>query len=223
MINIIKHKEFFNPRELKETIHIIGVGAVGSHVAELFARMGVETLYIYDFDRVTDHNITNQLFRNKDIGKLKTDALTEILKEINPDINIVANNKGWSENISLSGYVFLCVDNIDVRRNIVEINRYNPMIKAMFDFRMGLTDGQAYAADWSKIKEVDKFIKSMQFTHDEAKEAVPTSPCGTTLNITPTVKMLTSVGIANAINLIQNKEYATLLVMDAFVSNIVKV
>ena len=88
-MNLNKHAEFFNPEtDLKESVHIIGCGAIGSTVAEMLTRMGVPELTIYDMDIVTPHNLTNQEFFHRHIGRLKTKCLAEILKEINPDIKI---------------------------------------------------------------------------------------------------------------------------------------
>ena len=149
-MNLNKHAEFFNPEDLEEEIHIIGCGAVGSTIAENLTRLGVKRLYIYDFDRVTEHNITNQMFVNKHIGLPKTDALAEILTDINPDIQIIAIPDGWKEGTTLSGYVFLAVDDIELRQKIVKENLFNSNIKAMFDTRMRLTDAQHFACKWNE-------------------------------------------------------------------------
>ena len=37
-MDIIKHLEFFNPLEMEDSIHIIGLGAIGSTVAETLTR-----------------------------------------------------------------------------------------------------------------------------------------------------------------------------------------
>ena len=43
MINIQKHMDFFDPTELEAQVHLIGCGAIGSHLAEQMARLGSET------------------------------------------------------------------------------------------------------------------------------------------------------------------------------------
>ena len=87
-MNLNKHFEFFNPTEIKDEICIIGCGAIGSTIAEMLVRLGIESINLYDFDTVSEHNITNQMFRNEDIGKNKVDALEEILLGINPDLDV---------------------------------------------------------------------------------------------------------------------------------------
>lgn len=215
-MNLNKHLEFFDPiNTIKAPIHIIGCGAIGSTVAEMLTRMGISELYLYDFDVVSPHNIANQMFYQCDIAHLKLDAIQNILVSINPDIKLNLYKKGYT-NQPLSGYVFLCVDNIDLRREIAEENKYNPNIKAMFDFRMRLTDAQHYAADWSNKDSIDAFIKTMQFTRDEAKEATPINACGSTLNIIPTVRTIVSLGLGNFINFIKNNKLKRMILADSF-------
>lgn len=215
-MNLNKHLEFFDPiNTIKAPIHIIGCGAIGSTVAEMLTRMGISELYLYDFDVVSPHNIANQMFYQCDITHLKLDAIQNILVSINPDIKLNLYKKGYT-NQPLSGYVFLCVDNIDLRKEIAEENKYNPNIKAMFDFRMRLTDAQHYAADWSNKDSIDAFIKTMQFTRDEAKEATPINACGSTLNIIPTVRTIVSLGLGNFINFIKNNKLKRMILADSF-------
>lgn len=205
-MDLNKHLEFFNPVALTDPVHIIGCGAIGSNLAEQLARLGVDNIHLYDFDIVDPHNITNQAYRFADIGFYKVGVLGGHLKEINPDIHVTVHEDGWTEFSALNGYVFLCVDNIDTRRTIVEKNKNNMNIKAMFDIRMRLEDAQAYAADWSVPRQVDNFLGSMQFTHEEAVEATPVSACGTTLSVAPTVWTVVSMQVANFINLIRKPE-----------------
>jgi hypothetical protein len=211
-----KSLEFFNPSKVTEEIHIIGLGAIGSHIAETLTRLGVEEIHIYDFDTVSPHNIANQMFFDTDIEMHKTSAILETCTHINPDIKITEHVKGYQSGMRLSGYVFLAVDNIDLRRAIVEEHAYNTTIKAMFDFRMGLADAQHYAADWSKGDSIEAFHKSMEFSHEEAKESMPVSACGTALNVIPTVRVIVSYGIANWMNFVKEKKLKKIILIDAF-------
>lgn len=220
-MNLNKHQEFFNPNTVKNEIHIIGCGAIGSTVAEMLTRLGFNSLYLYDFDKVSDHNITNQMFRMIDVGKYKVDALEEILTDINPDIRIHKDTTGWTEYTRLSGIVFLAVDNIELRKQIVETIKYNQSIIFVTDCRMALTDAQCYAADWTDDKAINGLLSTMQFTSEEAKAATPVSVCGTTLSVTPTVRTIVSLCVANLINFIKDNKYNRLIIADSFVPNIV--
>lgn len=214
-MNLNKHREYFNPDEFNKEIHIIGCGAIGSTIAEQLARLGIHTIHLYDFDTVSEHNITNQMFLNKHIGMLKTQALTEILKEINPEITVIEHQKGWTPNTPLKDYVILAVDSIELRKEIVQENIYNPYIIAVFDTRMRLTDAQHFAALWTEQGKTF-LLNTMNFTSEEAKASTPVSACGTSLSITPTVREICALAVANLINTILQKPITKTILIDTF-------
>ena len=214
-MNLIKHREFFDPEQFNDEVHIIGCGAVGSTIAEQLTRLGFKKLHIYDFDTVSEHNITNQMFLHKHIGISKLDALDEICHSINPEIQLMHYPNGWKKGMPLSGYVILAVDSIDTRNEIVDDNYFNPHIKAVYDVRMRLVDAQHFAAKWDT--EGKKFLKqTMAFTSEEANAATPMSACGTTLSVTPTVRIISSYAVCNLINTIQRKHIARSVLIDTF-------
>lgn len=215
MINIQKHMDFFDPTQLEVQVHLIGCGAIGSHLAEQMARLGISNVHLWDFDTVSAHNIANQNFRDKDIGVLKTHALEEIMKEINPEVEITIHDDGWKEGARLSGWIFLAVDNIDIRRNIIIDNMDNPYIKGYCDIRMGLTDSQIYFVP-NNAKLIDTLIGTMNFTHEEAKENVPVSACGMSLSVIPTIKFATAIAISNWINCLKQAKFHNFIMTDAF-------
>lgn len=216
-MNTNKFYDFFKPDMVTQRIHIIGCGAIGSLVADTLARMGLTKITLYDFDTVESHNIANQIYTEADIGKPKVTALKQRMLAINPDMeeDLFVQPAGYT-NQTLSGYVFLCADNIDLRRSIVEKYQYNVYISAMFDFRMRLTDAQHFAADWGDPKAVQSFLNSMQFTHEEAKEETPVSACNMTLSVIPTVWMIVSAGVANFMNFAKGAGYKKIIYVDAF-------
>lgn len=213
MLITTKFQEYFDPTDIKDRVHIIGCGAIGSTLAENLVRMGFTKFTLYDFDKVEMHNIANQMFLEADIGKEKTMAVAEHLVSINSDVDIKICPKGYIAQ-NLNGYVFLCVDNIDLRRQITEANIANQYIKSIVDFRMRLTDSQHYLADWSKEKDKTSLINSMQFTHEEAKALTPTTACGTTLNVVYNVRAVVAIGVANFINFVTNGNYHRQVMVD---------
>lgn len=220
-MNLNKHFEFFDPTSVEDEVHIIGCGAIGSTIAEMLTRLGFSKLHLYDFDTVSDHNITNQKFRMIDVGTPKVEALASILKEINPDVQLELHDKGWNEYSRVSGIVFLAVDSIEVRKEIVRTYKLNQNIRFMTDCRMRLTDAQCYAADWSSEKDIERFYNTMDFTSEEAKNSTPVSACGTTLSVTPTVCMIVCLCISNLINYLKGSQHKTTILADAFSMNIV--
>lgn len=217
IMDLSKSEEYFNPSKYSAQIHIVGCGSVGSTVAENLARCGITKFNLWDFDYVEPHNVANQMFRQCDIGKPKVEALVDILSEINPEIRKTAKvmPKGW-DGQTLSGYIFLCVDDIELRKKIATANKNNLYVKAMFDFRTRLEDAQHYAADWSDIEQKDNFIKSMNFSNDEAKEATPVSACNVTLSVCPTIRIICAYGVANFMNFWTNGKIKNVILINAF-------
>lgn len=198
-------------------IHIIGCGSVGSTEAELLARYGFRNFKLYDFDIVEAKNIVNQMFFNEDIGTNKTIALENLLLRVNPDLSgrIQRFEKGYI-NQQLSGYVFLCVDNIELRRKIAETNKYNPNIKAMFDYRTLLKDAQHYGCDWGDKSSVANFIKTMEFTHEEAVAETPVSACGITLGEAAVIRSVVTQGTTNFLNFLKTGKIMSLIMVSPY-------
>lgn len=216
-MDLKKSLEYFNPVNVKGKCHIIGCGSVGSAVAEMLARLGITNFVLYDFDIVEPHNLANQMFVHSDIKVPKVEAVKRIITDINPEANatIEVFGEGYS-NQNLNGYVFLCVDNIDLRREICINNRMNRAIKAVYDFRTRLEDAQTYAADWKDLRQVANLIKTMEFSHDEAHAATPVSACGTELGVAPTVRMVVTLGVCNFMNHVRGIPMKNIVVCNPF-------
>lgn len=216
-MNLIKSFEYFDPTRVKERIHIIGCGSVGSTIAENLARLGLENFVLYDFDVVESHNLVNQMFNLDDVGVAKVEATKNLIVKINPEAepHIKMFPEGWN-NHRLDGYVFLCVDNIDLRREICAKNKGNPLIKCVFDFRTALESAQHYAAEWQDLRQVINMLKSMDFSHEEAKAVTPVSACGVALGVAPTVRMVCTVGVCNFMNYVLGKGIKPIMVCEPF-------
>lgn len=214
-MNLVRQMDFFDPFQVTERVHVIGLGAIGSHVAEQLTRMGISNLTLWDFDTVDEHNIPNQLYDMFDVGLPKVDCLKRHLENINPEIRIVKRHR-WEPGIALNGYIFMCVDSIDVRQQITDEAMYSPTVKGIFDFRMRLTDAQHYAGVPGNKVEMENFRASMDFTQEEAKAATPVSACGSSLAVLPTIRVITAVGVANFMNLVKTGELKTMILIDAF-------
>lgn len=204
MIDLSKSLEYFDPSKVKEQIHIVGCGSIGSTVAENLARMGLKNFVLWDFDVVNSHNLANQLFRAKDIGKRKVDALLDILTDIDPELveTVQLKPDGWNGE-TLTGYIILAVDSIEVRKKIVKLHMGSPFVKAVFDYRTELESAQHYAADWSVLKQRQSLLNTMNFTDKEAAADVPMSACGFVLGVNPTIRFICAAGVANFVNFVK--------------------
>lgn len=220
-MDLNKSREFFDPNNVKGTCHIIGCGSIGSHVANLLGRYGIKRIKLYDFDVVESHNLANQNFSNEQLGQLKTEAVADNILSFNEDAEITTYNEGWKKGKRLSDFVFLCVDNIEVRKEIVEDNMMNSNIKAMFDFRTTLEEGQNFFANWCIREERENLLATMDFTHEEAKAISPVSACGFALSVSPVVMNCAINGVCNFTNFVNGKEVKHLIVSRPYDFNLI--
>ena len=72
----------------KAKVAVAGLGGLGSNIAVSLARIGVGHLHLLDFDEVDLTNLNRQYYFTRHIGMKKTEALKEILLDINPYLDI---------------------------------------------------------------------------------------------------------------------------------------
>ncbi len=108
----------------KARIAIVGVGALGTVVAELLTRAGVGEIFLIDGDKVSLVNLQRQfLFEEKDVGKFKVVVAKNKLKKINSDVSVIVvkeflTEKNTDELLADCGLVLDCTDNM-ASRNII--------------------------------------------------------------------------------------------------------
>jgi len=133
-------KSFIEKASKKQVI-IFGIGGVGSWCAESLVRSGISHLTIVDSDSVSVTNVNRQLLATtKTVGKVKTDVLKERLLEINPEAEIIAQQKIYSPETSasfeLEKYDFI-IDCIDSLANKVHLIQTATITGAIFFSSMG--------------------------------------------------------------------------------------
>jgi sulfur carrier protein ThiS adenylyltransferase len=72
-------------------VGIAGAGGLGSNCAVALARSGVGTLVVVDYDVIEKTNLNRQYYFTNQVGLLKTDALRENIRNINPDVNVITH------------------------------------------------------------------------------------------------------------------------------------
>ncbi|MDR3298922.1 MAG: tRNA threonylcarbamoyladenosine dehydratase [Candidatus Accumulibacter sp.] len=66
-------------------VGVIGIGGVGSWVAEALARSAIGSIALFDLDMVAESNINRQIHALDGVfGKAKTDVMAERIRAINP-------------------------------------------------------------------------------------------------------------------------------------------
>lgn len=74
------------------SVAIAGLGGLGSNIAVMLARAGVGKLFLVDYDKVETTNLNRQMYGISHLGQLKTEAMKDILADINPYLDVAAEN-----------------------------------------------------------------------------------------------------------------------------------
>ena len=109
----------------KSRVIIVGLGGVGSWCAEALVRSGIGNISIVDFDTVCVSNINRQVqASSRSVSRMKTGALEERLKEINPACNIRSFQEFFPgeapDHFEISGADFV-IDAIDILESKLDL------------------------------------------------------------------------------------------------------
>jgi molybdopterin/thiamine biosynthesis adenylyltransferase len=110
--------EFFDPNAVDPHVTIIGAGGIGSPVALELIQLGVRHLTVYDDDEVAPHNISTTVYRPRDVGKLKVDALGELIQEyaVSPVVYTGIPTPFSGREVPHADVMVSAVDSLSVRR-----------------------------------------------------------------------------------------------------------
>jgi tRNA A37 threonylcarbamoyladenosine dehydratase len=113
-------------RFLKAKIAVIGIGGVGSWVAEALARSAVGEVNLFDLDHIAESNVNRQLHALENtFGQAKVSAMAQRVLQINPQCRVTpvesfieADNL---EVITAAGfdYVIDCIDNFRTKAALI--------------------------------------------------------------------------------------------------------
>lgn len=125
--NTLSFEKIINLDLLKTSWLVVGSGAIGCEILKNLANLNVGTIIITDPDTIEKSNLSRQfLFRNTDVGKLKSVVAAQAIGKLNPNINVIALNQkvGDDNNFinelfkqfgSVNG-IFNALDNVKARK-----------------------------------------------------------------------------------------------------------
>lgn len=121
-------------------VMVLGIGGVGSYCAEALGRAGVGRITLVDNDTVGLSNLNRQLCAlHSTLGKFKSDAMAERLRDINPQAQIISIPRLYNEEVkedffSLSpDYIVDCIDLVSCKLSLIETakQRNIPIVSAL--------------------------------------------------------------------------------------------
>jgi len=101
-----------------KSVLIVGCGGLGNIIATTISCIGLEKIYLVDFDDIEIHNIHRQFqFSLNDIGKNKAEVLADKIKRCDTEVNALEGY--FDENMDIKvDLVFDATDNFEVRKKI---------------------------------------------------------------------------------------------------------
>jgi molybdopterin/thiamine biosynthesis adenylyltransferase len=99
----------------KSTVIVAGIGALGTIIALDLVLTGIGKVVIIDFDTIELSNLSRQfLFSDEDVGKSKAVIAGQHLREMNPDVQVLALNSSIQEvRHSIYDEADLIIDGLD--------------------------------------------------------------------------------------------------------------
>lgn len=146
-------------------ITIIGAGSIGSVTAITLAKMGLSNITVFDFDSVSEENMNCQWYRTSDIGKLKVDALRDLVKEM-AGVEIIPVPRAY-ETGNFKGIVISAADSMAVRKSLYAQHKHSYQTKYFIDSRMAAEYGMLYCIrPWDSVDQTT-YEKTL-YSDDEA-------------------------------------------------------
>lgn len=115
-------------RLARKRVIIFGIGGVGSWCAECLVRTGIGQLTIVDFDCVDVTNVNRQLMATTEtVGQVKVEALRQRLLAINPEAEITALQKTFTEEtarefgLDTYDYIIDAIDSLKDKARLIEL------------------------------------------------------------------------------------------------------
>jgi len=193
VIDPARHRSVFSPSRFGDRrVDVVGVGATGSRIALGLAKLGVQNLHAWDFDKVEEHNVANQLYTVGSVGSYKVTALARLIHAQTGD-SITTHKEAVTGNTKLGEVVFLLTDTMSSRREIFEgalAGKFN--VRLMIETRMGVDDGRVYAIQPWNPTQAERWLGTL-YGDDDA--TVVASACGTAVTVGPTADLITGFAL----------------------------
>lgn len=175
-VSFLRHSGWFGPEDAQDvTLNIIGVGATGSNIGLIAARMGFHKFKIWDADIVESHNLPNQIYSSEHIGLKKVDAFEQVLKSFNPRIEVEKHDYFfYSETHSdlVEGPLVLTVDTMKARKDIFETFYMNYEVNHVFETRLGFD-----YAELNILNNMEPLPCKDWKANLKSDEEIPEGPC----------------------------------------------
>jgi len=149
-----------------KTVTVVGIGGVGSVIAEMLVRVGIN-IRLIDKGRILEEDLQYQnLFLEEDIGKFKAKQAKKRLQDINPNVHV----KAFHEDLTLQNMYLVDADLVidcsnDLKVSLI-IDKYcfKKEIPMIYSYIAG-TQGQIFVVDKKvALSEISDYVKNSRIS-----------------------------------------------------------
>lgn len=163
----------------QKTITLAGVGGIGSYVGFLLSRMNPKALFIFDDDTVEQANMSGQLYCSRDIGKLKVNALSDMMKAYSNYYDVFSIPEKFTENCEGSDIMICGFDSMKARETFFKVwlDRVHTLDAEdrkhclFIDGRLAAEELQVYCVTGDNEWKIEEYKKSL-FKDEDAEATV---------------------------------------------------
>ena len=174
-VSFLRHNSFFGPEDVQDIcLNIIGVGATGSWVGLLAAKMGWHKFKVWDADIVESHNLPNQIYDITQIGLPKVEAFKQKLEQFNPAVQVETCNEFFHSSTHtdcLEDALFIAVDSLSARKDIVSSLEDNILLDIVLETRMGFTHAEMVAFEPDDQSTIDNYLSLLKDDNEVTEAA----------------------------------------------------
>lgn len=163
--------------ENNRTIMAVGAGGINSYVIFNLSRIGFP-LWIVDPDEIDQTNVTGgQLYRTKDIGKMKVLAMLDIVREFGCTNKISPIPVHFTKETGTAPIMITGLDNMAARRTCFEVWKESldgsdsKEDFLLIDGRLNAENFDVFCVQGTKPEDIEIYEKEWLFSDSEVKDA----------------------------------------------------
>ncbi len=194
----IRQQDAVDMRRMRSlNVTLIGAGAIGSTTAVWLGRMGIQNLTIFDDDLIQEHNWSNQMYTEADIGRPKCEALWDVMEKFCSFTPRVVLQQYKDQ--PLTEVVISAVDSMSARKVIWQAVKKDSGVQLYIDARMGLETLRVFALNPGIHEQRVEYARSLHSDSNSLQE-----PCtARTICYTP---LMAAAVICNQVKRFVNNE-----------------
>lgn len=137
-----------------KTVVVIGLGTIGGFLSQSLSELDdLQKLILVDYDRVEMKNTYNSIYRKSDVGKYKTTALHDIIKDqSNIDVEILTTRyEEETTDLPYSDLIIDCRDYVYNRKNKIDVRLYITSRYLVVDCRKNIIYDKNYEGRYTTL------------------------------------------------------------------------